>query len=422
MKILQPMLFGAILVGAGQAHALIDDGKFGNPGELFVSVYDAAGQQSYYRDLGVNLASFLKNPNAVSSNLGQDPNFAPFLGKGLVYNVAAVYPLAKDLSNLGAWGYLATSSQGASAFNAAFNLIDNAQQKIQAYIGALNVLPFEGKPGQADENKSGVFGPKDLGYHGAATWGPSMGQGVGGNTEGKPDQPLDFYFVTNATGDDAGKSIVRVGAWTLSASGQLSFSGTPVSSNTPPVAVAGADRSVSVGVPVTLDGSASKDPDNGPSPLSYAWTQVSGPAVSLGGADAAKASFTPPSAGVYNFKLSVSDGAASSDSQVKITAEGGQTGATSIHLTAPAVWKVKETQTISFATSDDIGGKRPVKLQFIPDGGKAKTIKTVPNSAGGYAWKPSKAHVAAHAVIKACTSVANKSPQVCDQVDIVVQP
>lgn len=423
MKTLQPILLGAALAAAGQAHALIDDGKFGTPGELFVSVYDAAGQQSYYRDLGVSFASFLKNPNAVGANLAQDPNFAPFLGKTLVYNVAAVYPLAKDLSNLNAWGYLATSSQGASAFNAAFNAIDNAQQKIQAYIGALNVLPFEGKPGQAEENKSGAFGPKDLAYHGAATWGPNMGQGVGGNTEGKPDRPLEFYFVGNATGDDAGKSIVKIGAWTLSAAGQLSFSGQSLSVNAPPVAAAGTDRSVAVGTQVTLDGSGSKDPDNGPAPLSYVWTQVAGPAVVLTGADTAKATFAAATAGVYIFKLSVGDGAASGDSQVKITAEGGQTGGTTrIDLTAPAVWKVKETQTIAWTTTDDIGPTRPVKLTFVPDGGKAKTIKTLPNANGGFAWKPAKTNVAARAVIQACTSVANKSPAVCDQVDIVVQP
>ena len=43
---------------------------------------------------------------------------------------------------------------------------------------------------------------------------------------------------------------------------------------------------------VTLDGSGSSDPDG--DPLSYAWTQVSGPTVALSDATAAQPTFTAP--------------------------------------------------------------------------------------------------------------------------------
>ena len=49
--------------------------------------------------------------------------------------------------------------------------------------------------------------------------------------------------------------------------------------NIPPVADAGTNQTVNIGTLVTLDGRASNDPDAGPSPLTFAWRQTSGPGV-----------------------------------------------------------------------------------------------------------------------------------------------
>jgi hypothetical protein len=82
--------------------------------------------------------------------------------------------------------------------------------------------------------------------------------------------------------------------------------------NQPPVANAGSNQSVFVGALVSLNGSGSFDPDNGPSALAFLWTQISGPAVTLGGANTVTPSFTPTVTGTYMFSLVVNDGASDS--------------------------------------------------------------------------------------------------------------
>ncbi len=62
--------------------------------------------------------------------------------------------------------------------------------------------------------------------------------------------------------------------------------------NEPPLASAGADQSARVADTVTLDGTASSDPNG--EILGFAWTQLSGPALTLSGADTAQPTFVVP--------------------------------------------------------------------------------------------------------------------------------
>jgi hypothetical protein len=82
--------------------------------------------------------------------------------------------------------------------------------------------------------------------------------------------------------------------------------------NQPPVANAGADQTVSPGTLVTLNGSGSSDPDNGPQPLTFEWFQVGGPAIVLSNPTAANPTFMPTIDGQYAFSLIVRDGQADS--------------------------------------------------------------------------------------------------------------
>ena len=91
--------------------------------------------------------------------------------------------------------------------------------------------------------------------------------------------------------------------------------------NQAPVAVADADQTVAPESLVTLNGSASSDPDD--DMLSHTWTQTAGPPVTLSGATTAMPTFTAPAApAVLTFELQVSDPAgAESTDMVTITVE-----------------------------------------------------------------------------------------------------
>lgn len=94
-------------------------------------------------------------------------------------------------------------------------------------------------------------------------------------------------------------------------------------SNNAPVANAGADVSVDELASVTLDGSASSDPDG--DTISYVWTQTAGSTVTLSNGNTAQATFTAPDVTAVNtpttltFQLQVSDGSRSSAATVTVT-------------------------------------------------------------------------------------------------------
>jgi hypothetical protein len=73
-----------------------------------------------------------------------------------------------------------------------------------------------------------------------------------------------------------------------------------------PVAVAGPNQQVPVFTTVTLDGSASYDPDGEPL-VSYHWTQTFGTSVTIQNADPPVAPFQANSTGGFIFQLTVQD-------------------------------------------------------------------------------------------------------------------
>ncbi|MGH8018929.1 MAG: right-handed parallel beta-helix repeat-containing protein, partial [Opitutaceae bacterium] len=138
---------------------------------------------------------------------------------------------------------------------------------------------------------------------------------------------------TDANGSAAFQAVLPV---TLSAGGVVTATASDSGGNTsefsncvspstvpnlPPVADAGPDQAAAPGNAVVLDGSASRDPDSGPSPLTFAWTQTGGPPAVLTGANTARATFTASAPGALAFTLTVSDGLAADDDDLSVIVE-----------------------------------------------------------------------------------------------------
>ena len=128
------------------------------------------------------------------------------------------------------------------------------------------------------------------------------------------------------------------------------------SRNRAPTARAGADRTVDEGERVTLDGGDSTDPDG--DPLTYAWTQVSGPSVRLSGAATARPSFTAPDGpATLTFELTVDDGEfESAPDQVTVTVLEPANGAPTARAGADRTVDEGERVTLDGSGSTDPDG------------------------------------------------------------------
>ncbi|WP_239497558.1 PKD domain-containing protein [Bradymonas sediminis] len=129
--------------------------------------------------------------------------------------------------------------------------------------------------------------------------------------------------------------------------------------NRAPTADAGADQIATMGSTVTLDGTASSDPDG--DTLTYAWTQTSGEPVTFVDATSATPEFDVPNSAndqdVLEFQLVVNDGtvdSAPSDTSVLVTARPNTKP--SAVITGPTTAEAGEMITLSAADSSDPEG------------------------------------------------------------------
>ncbi len=120
--------------------------------------------------------------------------------------------------------------------------------------------------------------------------------------------------------------------------------------NRPPVAIAGPNQIVDERTIVNLDGTSSFDPDN--DPISYQWSQISGPSVTLGMSSLPNPSFTAPevplSGAILSFVLTTSDGSLTNTSApifIKIN-----------YVNRPPVASAGQDQTVFMQTPVSLDG------------------------------------------------------------------
>jgi len=117
-------------------------------------------------------------------------------------------------------------------------------------------------------------------------------------------------------------------------SGGSDSGGGTTPTNQSPTARVGAAQTVNEFAPVTLDGSASSDPEG--TALTYSWIQQSGTSVTLSDASVASPTFDAPDVTAINtpdvlrFQLTVSDGSLSNNATVDITVQDNGQGANSV--------------------------------------------------------------------------------------------
>jgi hypothetical protein len=107
-----------------------------------------------------------------------------------------------------------------------------------------------------------------------------------------------------------------------------------VVNNPSPIAIAGADQQVRGGASVTLDGSASNDPQG--EAITYRWEQIGGIDVTFTGGDTPVVQFTAPNdATTITFRLTVTDSnslSSSDDVVIVVERNSGPTGGRTLYL------------------------------------------------------------------------------------------
>lgn len=142
--------------------------------------------------------------------------------------------------------------------------------------------------------------------------------------------------------------------------------------NQAPVADAGTDQTVDTLALVTLDGSASDDPDN--DALTYQWAQMAGPAVTLSDPHAILPTFTAPGdPDTLTFTLIVTDswGLVSAPDEVVITVANQAPVA---HAGTDQSIDTLSQVTLDGSLSSDPDGDLPLTYQWVQTAGPAVTL------------------------------------------------
>lgn len=195
---------------------------------------------------------------------------------------------------------------------------------------------------------------------------------------GQPAVVLTFRLVVSSAGGTSGPAQVTVTVQPAAAA------------LLPPIASAGPAQTVGSGVAVQLDARGSSDPNVPPLALTFSWTQIAGPAVTLAGATSPTPTFTAPTVAsgappaVLGFWLVVTNSAGlGATSQVDVTvssARDGVTILTAVYRTSRQRLQVTARSNSSTAqlTLQGVNGGPDVPLTPV-NGVPTATLTGVPN-------------------------------------------
>jgi hypothetical protein len=224
MKIKYVAAAVALAISGGASAAILAPTTAGG-GELFVSVWDQDGTQSYHMDLGMTVSNFLANPaQSLSYNLAADANYSNIMSAtgNVYYSVTA-----GDISfaDVNTYGLLLTSSEGASAVSGAFpneaGFISPGATRIADH--ALNLNADAGDNANGAANNSALSLVTDQGYYNKAGWGHNLG-GFGVTVDGLLGDSLSFYHVGLSQVDYSSSVLSEMAnVWNLDATGSLTY-------------------------------------------------------------------------------------------------------------------------------------------------------------------------------------------------------
>ena len=239
MKILAASVALASLGMSGAANATIQMTNATTPGELFMTAWDQAGQQSYSRDLGIMQPDFLTNPSrTLTYNLNTldtslpDANWAKFIstgskGVGVVYTVtgANLNYISPGTTTLG-YGFVTTSPSAKVDFypsTGAFSELGNSGGGINYFAQDSNAAAGQTTQDAASvaQNNSSFSVIGDTGYFGKSTW--NINDGDKFLTIGNIDHSVAFYSALMQSDYSTTKVTTLPNVWKLTKAGDLTY-------------------------------------------------------------------------------------------------------------------------------------------------------------------------------------------------------
>ncbi|MDP3371460.1 MAG: PEP-CTERM sorting domain-containing protein [Candidatus Paracaedibacteraceae bacterium] len=212
----------AAMLAAGSAQAAIVNGSSDN-GELFMTVLDSVGQQSYTLDLNITMNDFLAGVAANASySYAADANMSSFLSmvapanqSGLLFAIGAM-----DSNGSTATNYFRNITT-ASVIDLG-NTLTNTNLKNLSSNGDVFVADFNSLIGA--NNSLIVTDPSFDSYAGSAFWGSNWGNQFNGTSTSLIGDDVGMYFLRQSSGVFAARNSASIYE-------ALSFNGNPYMAN-----------------------------------------------------------------------------------------------------------------------------------------------------------------------------------------------